>query len=120
MSQLSLVIPGAGGNPITINPPAKIPSGGVGFTLDNIMGVGLSLLIISAILLSLLYLIWGGISWITSEGDKQKLAQARQKIVFAIIGLIVVFLAFSIINAISGFFLGFSGGGGGGGGAKLY
>jgi hypothetical protein len=70
-------------------------------------------------LLALFYLIWGGLSWITSEGDKQRLAQARTRIVFAIIGLIIVFLAYLIVNIVLGFFFGNTGGGGGGGGHSL-
>lgn len=71
---------------------------------NAIISLFLGLLILAAIILSLLYLIWGGFDWITSEGNKQKLDQARQKIVFAIIGLIVVFLAFFVVNVISSFF----------------
>ncbi len=79
------------------------PTGG-NTKLETILQVGISYLYIGAIVLALFFLIWGGISWITSEGDKQKLAQARQKIVFAIIGLVIAFLAFLIINIISNFF----------------
>ena len=43
-----------------------------------------------ATLLVIAYLIWGGIEWITSEGDSSKLTKARQKITSAIIGLIVL------------------------------
>lgn len=73
---------------------------------SSIANLFLSLLIIVAILLSLTYLIWGAFDWITSEGNKQKLDQSRQKIIFAIIGLIVVFIAFFVINIIYRFFLG--------------
>ena len=41
-----------------------------------------------------------------SEGDKQRVSSARQKVVWAIIGLLVVFFAFLIINAIYNFLLG--------------
>jgi hypothetical protein len=51
-------------------------------------------------------LIWGGFDWITSEGDKQKVANARQRLAMAIIGLIVVFLSFMIVNIVSTFFFG--------------
>lgn len=91
-------------------------------SFNSIIGLVLSLLILAAILLSLLFLIWGGFDWITSEGDKQKLQSARHKIVFAIIGLVIVFLAFFVVNVVSSFFdvnlLGLPGGGGGGGGGR--
>lgn len=105
MKLLSLSI---GGTKIT---NAGIPSGGY-LTLSNAISVFLSLLIIAAILLSLLFLILGGFDWITSGGDKQKLQSARHKIVFAIIGLVIVFLAFFVVNVVSNLF-GLGGGGSG-------
>lgn len=51
-----------------------------------------------AILLTLVYLIWGGINWIMSGGDKEKVGAARSKIVAAIVGLILVILSYVILN----------------------
>jgi len=105
MKLLALQIPDANGNPINIQGAVGMPQGGTG-SLANIVGTGLNLLILAAVILCLLFLIWGGFSWLMSEGDKQKIGQARQKIVFAIIGLLVVFMAFFIINVFYRFFLG--------------
>ncbi|MCL4208727.1 hypothetical protein KJZ63_03820 [Patescibacteria group bacterium] len=41
-------------------------------------------------LLVLIYLIWGAISWITSNGDSGKVQKARDQMTQAIIGLIVL------------------------------
>ena len=90
------------------SPPGNAPHGGY-TTLAQIISVILGILIFIAVLLCLLYIIWGGLNYIMSEGDKQKAAAARQRIIMAIIGLIIVFLAFFIINIIFGFF--FSNGG---------
>ena len=76
-----------------------VPKGGL-IELSKAIGVAFGLLFITAILLCLFVVIWGGFSWMTSGGDKQKLSQARQKIVFAVIGLVVVFLAMFIINLV--------------------
>jgi hypothetical protein len=81
-----------------------IPTGGLSSSGSNIISVIITYLYIAAVFLALLFIIWGGINWITSAGDKQKLAQAKQKIVFALIGLIVAFLAFFIIKTIGTFF----------------
>lgn len=43
-----------------------------------------------AALLVLIYLLWGAISWITSNGDSAKVQKARDQITQAIIGLIVL------------------------------
>lgn len=86
--------------------PNSAPKAG----FNSIISLIINLLILAAILLSLLYLIWGGFDWITSGGDKQKLQSARHKVVFAIIGLVIVFLVFFIINTIY-YFFGLGGGG---------
>ncbi|MBI2430778.1 MAG: hypothetical protein HYV39_02080 [Candidatus Levybacteria bacterium] len=71
----------------------------------NILVFGVYVMMVVAILLALGFLIWGGISWITSEGDKTKLQSARNTVVMAVIGLIITLLAFTIVNVI-GFFFG--------------
>ena len=43
-----------------------------------------------AAFLALAYLMYGGIKWITSRGDKMQVEAARKHIVAAIIGLVVV------------------------------
>lgn len=36
------------------------------------------------------FLVWGGIEWITSSGDKSKMEGARNKISNAVIGLVIL------------------------------
>jgi hypothetical protein len=55
---------------------------------------------------ALLYLIYGGFRWLVSSGDKAQVASAREHLVAAIIGLVIIFLSYFILNLILGFFLG--------------
>ncbi len=55
-------------------------------------------------LLVFVFLIWGGIEWLTAGGDKSKTESARQKITNAIIGLAIVAAAFAISAILSRFF----------------
>lgn len=87
----------------TINPPAGVPTGGIS-SLNNLISLVTNLLFIAAIVISLFYLIWGGFDWIFSGGDKQKLANARNKVIYAVVGLIIVFLAIFIVNLLYTFF----------------
>lgn len=59
---------------------------------------------ILASLIALGFLIYGGIRWITSGGDKTGVETARNTIVAALVGLVIVFLAYFIIKLIFGFF----------------
>ena len=109
MKLLALNIPDAQGNPIQINGVGGMPQGGfsvVNGTVPNTINLGLNLLLLAALFISLLYLIWGGINWLMSEGDKQRINQARQKLAYAILGLAVVFMSFLIVNVFFWFFLG--------------
>lgn len=62
----------------------------------RIVGSIINLLMVVASLLALLYLILGGLQWITSGGDKNGMESARNKISHAIIGLIIVGAAWAI------------------------
>ncbi len=48
--------------------------------------------------LSVIMLIWGGIRYTTSGGNSSSVTAAKNTIMYAIIGLIVAFLAFAIVN----------------------
>jgi uncharacterized membrane protein len=99
MKNLALTIPG--GNSITTN---LVPTGGP-HALSSIITLGLDLAVLIAVIVCLFSLILSGFNWITSEGDKQKVASARQRLAFSIIGLVVILMSFAIINAIYTFFL---------------
>ncbi len=61
---------------------------------------------IAAVVLLFMFL-WAAFEWMTSGGEKEKVASARNKIIYAIIGLILFALAFAIIRIV-GTFTGFS------------
>lgn len=52
-------------------------------------------------LVALFFIIWSGLRFIQSGGDPKKVDSARKTLTYAIIGLILIFLAFAIINLIS-------------------
>ena len=68
--------------------------------LGSIITGALGFIMAIAALLVFLYLILGGIQWITSGGDKSKTEEARNKITSAIIGLIVLAAAYAILQIV--------------------
>ncbi|HSX09200.1 MAG TPA: hypothetical protein VLF93_03540 [Candidatus Saccharimonadales bacterium] len=94
-STLALTLPTIG----QIKPPAGVPSGGLSVT-SKIIANSITIMLIVGVILALIFLILGGIQWITSGGDKSKLSSARARITYAIIGLIVAFAAFFIVSVI--------------------
>lgn len=69
-----------------------------------ILGPLITLIFVIAILISLGFLIFGGIRWITSGGDKGGVEGARNIIVAALVGLVIVFLSYFVLNLILQFF----------------
>ena len=77
--------------------------------LENISLIGsvpviIQVIMIVAALVALIFLIIGGIKWITSGGDKTAVEAARNTITSALIGLLIVFAAWAIIKLIEYFF----------------
>ncbi len=102
MEYLALRFIDSTGNIKAVDPSGKvidIPMGGTS-ALSNVIRNGLTIFIVVALVLAIIILLWAAIDWLSSGGDKQKVAAARMKVTYAIIGLVVVFLAFFIVNFI--------------------
>src|SRR5688572_9864096 len=98
---------------VNVDPCPEGEGGGTNFSAlcqldaNNIGGLVsgvITVLLIGAAIIALFFLIWGGIRWITSGGDKGKVDSARQTIIASIIGLLIALLAFFIITVVLGLF----------------
>ena len=67
--------------------------GGGGQTLDNALSSILKAIILIMGLVAVVFIIIGGINYITSGGDAAKVKKARETILYAVIGLIICALA---------------------------
>lgn len=92
-------LPGGG----EMTAPKSIPTGGLDFLGKTLINT-LSLFFIAAIVLCLVFLVLGGIQWTTSGGDKNKLAAAKAKLTWAVIGLVVSLSTLFIISVFGYFF----------------
>lgn len=66
----------------------------------------IEILTVIAIILSVFFLIWGGMKWMMSGGDKGKIEQARSAIIASIVGLVISLLAYFIISVVVRIFTG--------------
>lgn len=55
--------------------------------------------------LAVLFLIMGGISYITSQGDPKKTATAKDTILYAVIGIVVVLVSYALASFVISQFL---------------
>ncbi len=76
------------------------------FNIVDLVNLGVAIAIILAAGLSVFYIFVGGISFILSGGQEDKIRQAIHTIRYAIIGLIVTILSVTIIKIV-GFIFGF-------------
>lgn len=78
------------------------PSGVVPATTDptSVIQLVINLLFSAAGTLAVVYLMYGGIKWITSRGDKIGVESARKHIVAAIIGIIIVAGSFFALTTV--------------------
>lgn len=73
-------------------------------SFGGVVGSAITILFVLATVLALGFLVYGGIKWIMSGGDKAGVEAARGTIVAAIVGLVIVFLSYFILNIVLGFF----------------
>jgi len=67
----------------------------------EIVATFVALGLIAATILCLIYIIFGGISFILSAGNEEKIKRAVHTIRFAVIGLFVSFIAFFLVRFIT-------------------
>lgn len=73
-------------------------------TIPSLISAFIILALIAAALIFFFMLIIGGIKYITSGGDKGKAESARGMITAALIGLVIVFAAWAIVQLVEAFF----------------
>ncbi|MBI3485846.1 hypothetical protein HY025_02770 [Candidatus Daviesbacteria bacterium] len=69
-------------------------------SVGTLLGNSITLIFTVSAILVLAMLIWGGIEWVLSGGDKEKVANARKRIIGALIGLAIIALSFLIVRVV--------------------
>lgn len=91
-------LPGGG----TLQAPTGIQhlQGNLPETGKRVFQVSLDLLFYLAAILAIISIVMSGIQWITSGGEPSKIASAKKRLLYSIIGLVVVAGAFLIVKVI--------------------
>lgn len=86
----------------TIKPPTGLERFGTNpeGSLGDLLGVGLKLFFIISGLTTLLFMARGAFDWITSGGEKEKVAAAQQRVQNAVLGLFVLIGVLAILGAL--------------------
>jgi uncharacterized membrane protein YeaQ/YmgE (transglycosylase-associated protein family) len=78
--------------------------GGAASSLPTLIGVISNVIFGLVGSIAVLYLILGGISYITSQGDQKKIEGAKNTILYAIIGIVVVIASYALASFVIGQF----------------
>ncbi len=73
-------------------------------TVPAIIQSGITLILIVAAIAFFVMLVLGGVRWILSGGDKGQTEAARNQITAALVGLVIVFAAWAIIQLVGSLF----------------
>ncbi|MGB0757722.1 MAG: TrbC/VirB2 family protein [Patescibacteria group bacterium] len=73
-------------NPINVSDPDKV----IGNIIQGILGITGSV--------ALLFFVYGGLTWMTAQGRSEWVDRGRRILVWATIGLIVIFSSYAILS----------------------
>lgn len=96
-------VPGGSDGPQDLQAPSGVPEalrGGLETSGTAFFQTIVNNLIILGSFLTLVMVIISGIQWILSRGDPQKVAGAKRRFYFAVVGLLVMLSAFFIVRVI--------------------
>ncbi len=83
---------------VNISPPPQVRITDFGRLFSGVV----AFLLLAAFILSFFFLILGGISWLTSGGDKAAVEAARNKIIAALVGLVIVAATWALFQLVGG------------------
>ena len=75
-------------NPLSVKTPQAL----IGQIINSVLGVVGSL--------ALLMFVYGGITWMTSSGNQEKVKKGRDTIVWSAIGLVIIFSAYGLTRVL--------------------
>ena len=89
----------------SVSPPSQLqsyagksPNDAIGLFISRIIEIVYS----AAIIVVVFMLVIGAFQWITSGGEKEAVAKARNRIMYALIGLALLALSFLILQVLGG------------------
>lgn len=87
-----------------VQPPAAIQALGAGSKgISQFLNNLITLIYTIGAVITVFMLLWGALEWILSGGNKESVANARNRIIHAIVGIALLAAAFAILNVVSRF-----------------
>lgn len=103
MNKITLTIPNPQGTPVAIPTPKEFTNFQFNSVGDVVSGIIPFVFAFAGIGL-LIMLIIGGFSLLTSAGDAKKLEQGKQTLTYALVGFLIIFVAYWIVQILGRIF----------------
>ena len=85
------------GNPnIAGSAAVGMPTPLAGISIQKLIGRIIQYLLGFSGVIALVMFIYGGLSWMTAQGNQEKLTKARNTLVWSVIGLILIFASYAL------------------------
>jgi hypothetical protein len=78
-----------------------VPSSAGNITIAQLLTKVITWVLTFAAAVAVLFLIFGGLQYVTSAGNDKRVAAAKNTILYAVVGLIVIALSFVIVTFVS-------------------
>lgn len=98
LNKIALNLPGLSGDTNIPNPEGLQFSGPAQTSLGFVVSQFLNLVFTIGIVLSFLWFVWGAYEYIAAQGQKELLNSAKERIRYALVGFILLVIAFLIGN----------------------
>lgn len=72
-------------------------------SISSFITAAITMIFVIALIAVLVMLVWGALQWIFSGGEKEAVAEARNRILHALIGLAVLAVAFALVSLAGNF-----------------
>lgn len=73
---------------------------GKGATIEIVVGRIIHAFLGLSGVIALLMFVWGGFQWLMSRGDATKVKNGRDTMIWASLGLVVIFTSYMLVNAV--------------------
>ena len=73
---------------------------GKGATIELVIGRAIRALLGLSGVAALAMFVWGGFLYLTSRGEPKQVTQGKETLKWAVFGLIIIFAAFTLVNAL--------------------
>jgi len=106
MNTLESLAAAGSGYPDIINPalPEPLQAMGGGNFVARLISSLINIFLIVGVVVFIFMFIYGAITWISSGGDKVAVEEARKRVIYAVIGVAILFTTWAIITLIQNFF----------------